>query len=116
MDFGKEIAEELLTRKGKETVYLGEWRLWIYMCAWRIDFSGEPFIGSDDDRELIQNKISALNDKKILKASVLNNAFDLLVSLESGYELKSFSINTMENEQCLFCFWFQFPRTFFPVA
>ncbi len=102
LDFGKDIAEELLTRKGKEIIYLGEWRLWVYMCAWRIDLLEEPFIGSNDDREVIRQKLSDLNNKKILEFSVLNSAFDALLKFESGYELKLFSFNVTENKQWMF--------------
>ncbi len=102
LDFGKDIPEELITRKGKEIIYLGEWRLWVYMCAWRIDLLNEPFIGADDDRTIIESKLSDLNGKKIIEFSVLNPSFDALLKFESGYELKLFSFNVTENKQWMF--------------
>lgn len=102
IDFGKEVTEEILTREGKETLSFGEWHLWIYMCAWRIDLSNEPFIGSDDDRQFIQEKLVNLNDKKLLLFSVINSAFDSVLKFESDYELKLFSFNVRENEQWKF--------------
>ena len=102
MNFGKDIPEKIKTRHGIEISYFGEWHLWIYMCAWRIDLSGEPLIGSDDDREVVRYKLLDLNNKKLLEFSVLNSAFDALLKFESGYELKLFSYNVAENKQWLF--------------
>ena len=67
MDFGRDIPEEIKTRRGIEITYFGEWHFWIYMCAWRIDLSGNPYIGSDDDRKAIEEKLSILNEKKLLE-------------------------------------------------
>jgi hypothetical protein len=101
-DFGKDIPEEIKTRNGKKTIYFGEWHLWVYMCAWRIDLSENPFLASHDDREVIQEKLTVLNDKKVLKISVLNDAFDLLMQFEDGYELRLFSVDTIDDDQWLF--------------
>jgi hypothetical protein len=102
LNFGKDIPQELLTRKGREVVYLSEWSLWIYMCAWRIDLLGEPLIGSDDDKKAIEKTIFALKDKKILEFSLLNSSFDSLIKFESGVELHLFSCNITENQQWIF--------------
>ncbi len=101
-DFGQDIPKEIETRRGKETIYFGEWYLWVYMCAWRIDLSEMPFLASHDDRNILQKKISVLNNKKILKITVVNDAFDLLIQFEDQYVLKLFSTDTTEEEQWLF--------------
>ncbi len=102
MNFGKDFPKEIKTRDGLEISYFGEWHLWVYMCAWRLDLLGYPLIGSDDDRNHIETTLSDLKDKKLLEFSVLNSAFDSSIKFESGYELKLFSFNATENKQWIF--------------
>lgn len=101
-DFGRDIPQEIKTRNGKKTIYFGEWHLWVYMCAWRIDLSERPFLASHDDRKVIEENLTALSDKNVLKISVLNNAFDLTVQFEDEYKLRLFSVDTIDGDQWLF--------------
>lgn len=98
IDFGKEIEKEYMTRKGKQTAYYGQWHLWVYMCAWRIDHLGQPMIGSDDERDKITENLIYLNNKKLEQFIIINSAHDATLKFESDYDLKLFSFNVIENE------------------
>ena len=100
-DFGKDIFEEIKTKSGTKTVCFGEWHLWIYMCAWRIDRHGEPLIGSEDSRTEIEPLLSLFNDQTLKSVTILNNAFDVTFSFSKDIDLHLFSINTKNDEQWL---------------
>ena len=44
IDFGENRAIEISTKKGIIHRFRGEWHLWTYMCAWRLDKEGKPHI------------------------------------------------------------------------
>lgn len=98
----RKLLKEYMTRKGKEIAQFGEWHLWVYMCAWRIDYLDKPLIGADDDREKIAKSLVHLNNKRLEHFKVINLAYDAILKFESGYELKLFSFNVSENRQWLF--------------
>ncbi len=102
IDLGRDIAEEIKTRQGKKVIYFGEWHFWVYMCAWRIDQHNMPLVGSNDDREIIQNYLRKLDNKTITNIRVLNTSFDVVFSFEDGIELYLFSSDTKENEHWKF--------------
>lgn len=102
-DFGRDIEEQIKTRSGElRTVSYGEWHLWVYMCAWRIDKHQKPFIGSNDSRELISKKLRALDGKELKKVTILNSAFDTNFTFEDGFELHLFSFQVTDHEQWMF--------------
>ena len=99
-DFGRDNEEKIKTRSGGfKTIRFGEWRLWIYMCAWRIDENNKPFIGSNDSRDLIEQKLRLLEDKELMKVIILNEAFDANLLFEGGYKLLLFSFQVTDDEQ-----------------
>lgn len=102
IDFGKDIPKELKTRKGIITQYFGEWHLWIYMCAWRIDIEKKPFLGSNDSKEVIKNHLNEIEKRVLKKVDILNAAFDAKLTFGDDLELFLFSFNTKEHEQWMF--------------
>jgi len=99
MDFGRDIPQEIKTRNGPQTRYFGEWHLWVYMCAWRIDKNKKPFAGSEDTREKIENCLLELANRTLKKAEILNDAFDTKLLFDEDMELYLFSFYTEEKEQ-----------------
>ena len=99
MDFGCDVTVEVKTNRGIKKSTRGEWHLWIYMCAWRLDKDDIPLIGANDDREIITKELRILENKKILKTSILNNAFDVLFEFEDDIKLLLFSFIVKDNEQ-----------------
>ena len=103
LDFGKDITKKVKKKTGEEHVFhFGEWHLWVYICGWRIDVNGKPFVACEDTEEVTDNGISVLNSKKLINFRVLNPAFDSILEFESGYELKLFSCWTVDGEHWMF--------------
>ncbi len=99
IDFGEDILVKVKTRQGVKEFNRGEWHLWVYMCVWRLDIGDEPFIGSDDKREIIKEKIVKLENKKLCNVEIVNKAFDVKLEFEDEITLFLFSFNTQEFEQ-----------------
>jgi hypothetical protein len=99
-DFGKKTQRQIKTRSGEiRTFYFGEWHFWVYMCAWRIDKNGKPFVGSNDTRELIREKLLEMQGKALKSAVILNDAFDACFAFGDEFELHLFSYRVTEDEQ-----------------
>lgn len=99
-DFGKKILRQRKTHSGEiRTFCFGEWHLWIYMCAWRIDKNQKPFVGSNDTRELIREKLREMQGKELKSATILNDAFDAHFSFGDEFELHLFSYQVTDHEQ-----------------
>lgn len=99
MDFGRDIPEQVKTRNGMTTKYFGEWHLWIYMCAWRIDKNKSPLVGSEDSKEKIESSLSELAKRTLKEAAILNNAFDVRFMFGDDMELHLFSFYAQEQKQ-----------------
>jgi hypothetical protein len=101
VEFGKDYIVELQTNKGLTRSVRGEWSLWVYLCAWRLDQNLDPLVGSADDRELIEPKIQILENKKLLSAKITSNSFDLVLDFEDNITLYLFSFQVADHEQWL---------------
>lgn len=102
LDFGRDIPSQINTRNGLKTVYHGEWHIWIYMCAWRLDKDGVPVVGSNDLREQIAENLNALENKTLEGIFILNDAFDIDFQFSHGLRLYLFSYNATSDEQWKF--------------
>lgn len=102
IDFGRDFSEEIKTRAGIKIRHYGEWRLWIYMCAWRIDINKTPCAGSEDSREKIESCLSELGQRELNEVAILNDAFDAKFTFGKDLELNLFSFKTTEDEQWMF--------------
>lgn len=99
IDFGRDISEVYNTRTGPKTRCYGEWRFWIYMCAWRIDRGSVPIAGCEDSREKIEICLTELAKRELKEVIILNNAFDAKFIFEDDIELHLFSFYTQERDQ-----------------
>ena len=99
MDFGKDVLVEVKTNRGIHTFNRGEWHLWIYMTAWRLDQGDIPIIGAADDRMEIEKKITILENNELLSVSIKNSSFDVLMEFENNLSLLLFSFGVTEYEQ-----------------
>lgn len=80
----------------------GEWRLWVYMCVWRLDKDNIPFFGSEDPREKIEQNLSELELQELDGVTLLTAAFDMKFHFKSNIDLWLFSCNTVEDKQWKF--------------
>ena len=97
-DFGKDRFEEIETRRGKMTLCFGEWYLWIYMCAWRIELNGLPLINSNDQREAIEEGLYHFKDKPLVKFEIINSSFDAVLQFDTSLEVLLFSSTAQKDE------------------
>jgi len=102
IDFGRDFSEEMKTRTGVKIRHYGEWRLWVYMCAWRIDINKKPCAGSEDSREKIESCLKELAQRELNEVIILNDAFDSTLIFGNDIELHLFSFYTEEHEQWMF--------------
>jgi len=101
IDFGRDFSEEMKTRTGIKIRHYGEWRLWVCMCAWRIDINKKPCAGSEDSREKIKDCLSQIVERELSECIILNNAFDAKLVFGTDIELYLFSFHTEEEKQWL---------------
>jgi hypothetical protein len=90
MDFGKMIDVKVATNKGIKSFQRGEWHLWVYMCAWRINKGYIPIIGSCDSRERIEKALKVLKDKRLIKYEILDKALDTKFYFEDDLSITLF--------------------------
>ncbi|MBG6138601.1 hypothetical protein [Longispora fulva] len=48
----------------------GDWHLWIYGAAWRIDSATEILAGSEDDRDTLETAVRAIEGRVLTAVSV----------------------------------------------
>jgi hypothetical protein len=85
MDFG----QLLLPAKTR-----GEWHLWAYGCAWRLEQEGRVIAASEDDFSKIETSIQRLEGQALLSFEVQTPALDAVITFEGGCVLRLFSTNT----------------------
>ena len=98
IDFGEPIEIKVQTKKGIEKFTRGEWHLWIYMCAWRIDKGNRALVGSNDSRNKIESVLKKIDGKELILFD-LKHSLDAVLVFDGKYELRMFSINTEDQDQ-----------------
>lgn len=102
IDFGT-----LTERKGKRRTYLvGQYHLWVYMCAWRIDKDDKPLVASSDSREKISDTIKIITGTTLTNY-VLNSSLDAQFSFDNNINLTLFNTSTQDEEQWMLYLWEQ---------
>jgi len=94
MDFGKDIIIEVETNKGIDKFPRGEWHLWIYMTAWRIDEKMMPIAGCEDSRVTIEKALKKIENKKLINVDIRNHAFDMKIEFENDIIINLFTLYT----------------------
>ena len=98
IDFGEPIEINIKTKKGIEKFTRGEWHLWIYMCAWRIDKGNRALVGSSDSRKKIESVLKKIDGKELISFDI-KRSLDAVLVYNGKYELRIFSINTEDQDQ-----------------
>jgi hypothetical protein len=98
IDFGKPIEISVKTKKGIEKFTRGEWHLWVYMCAWRIDKDDRALVGSSDPREKIESVLKKIDGEELISFE-LKRSLDAVLVFSGKYELRMFNINTEDQDQ-----------------
>ncbi len=102
IDFGKLCTIKRTYKNGKNREYTsGEWHLWVYMCAWRIDKNGRPYVASSDVRTKIAECIKELVGTTLTKWELLNTSLDTKWYFGEHTTLTLFNTSTQDEDQWL---------------
>ena len=71
-----------------------ELSLFIYKSAWKLDQKNNHIIGSNDAHNHLKEKSIILENKKLVKISVMNRSFDLDIEFEQDLKLSLFTFYT----------------------
>lgn len=93
LEFGKPCLPE-----GNEAKIHGEWHLWIYCCAWRLEQENEVIAASEDPRSKLKESIKKLDGLILKSIDLFSPAFDTLFIFEKQTFLRLFPIYSQEYE------------------
>lgn len=97
LGFGPDLQVEITKRGQKEIKLRPEWLLWTYMCLWNLEVDNSLIVSSDSERETIEKELPLLQDKKFLKAVLINPFFEIKLEFEDKITLSLFPDNS-END------------------
>jgi hypothetical protein len=89
MEFGSPIPP--LNQKGRVH---GEWHLWIYDCAWRLDEGNTVLVASEDERSKIERAIQCIEGRILTSVVVVPPALETSFDFENKIVLHLFPIYT----------------------
>lgn len=70
----------------------GRYHLWLYLTAWRIEDGTSMLAGSEDDREELAGKVTALDGRKLASVAVEPRSLSARFEFEGGLALITFSL------------------------
>jgi hypothetical protein len=90
-----EFGEPVVAKQNSQRLH-GEWHLWIYCCAWRLEADDHIMAASEDSRSKIESSIQTLNKLLLLSVQVFPPAWDAVFRFEKNIVLRLFSIHSEE--------------------
>ncbi|MGH2480985.1 MAG: hypothetical protein ACRDHW_15125 [Ktedonobacteraceae bacterium] len=93
IEFGQPLPPE--NPKGKSH---GEWHLWVYGGAWRLEKGEHVIVASEDDQTKIEAEIKYLEGCVLQSFEVMTPALDALLTFEQESVLRIFSIYSEETD------------------
>lgn len=93
LEFGQPIPPN---EKYKKTH--GEWHLWVYMCAWRLEKNNKFIAGSGADRSELEKVVQMMEGMSIDSIEILPVAGDTIIYFEEELVLHIFSAYSSEDE------------------
>jgi hypothetical protein len=77
----------------------GEWHLWVYGGAWRLEKGEQILTASEDDPTKIEAEIQCVEGCILQSFEVVTPALDALLTFEHAIVLRIFSIYSEETEE-----------------
>ena len=74
----------------------GEWHLWLYGCAWRVEQRESVVVASEDDDVKIENAIQCIEGHVLQSFEVMTPALDAVISFDGDIILRLFNVSTEE--------------------
>ncbi len=87
MGFGNDISVEMIVRHKKEINNRAEWYLWVYMCAWELKTGNQIIACNNDERDIIKKALKYIEKKKLIKAEMLSDNYDMQFEFEDEISL-----------------------------
>ena len=70
----------------------GQWHLWIYGAAWRIERGEKIMAASEDDRSTLSEDVKVLDGKILRSAKLAAMPGDVTLEFESDLRLRTFAV------------------------
>lgn len=74
----------------------GEWHLWVYFCAWRLEDEENVLVASEDSREQMDATLQSLEGKKLLSVETSLPGLDTVFKFEN-MNLRTFPVTSEES-------------------
>jgi hypothetical protein len=87
LGIGSYLTLEVGARAGTH----GEYHVWLYCTAWRLDRGAELLCGSEDDRGAITKAIAVMDGRTVAAAGV-SDSLELTLGFDDGTVLRAFPI------------------------
>ena len=78
----------------------GEWRLWLYECAWRLESGHSIITGSQHERSLASNAVKRIWRVEIADVVLTRPSLNLTVIFQNQCKLRTFSATSSEDHYC----------------
>jgi hypothetical protein len=101
IEFGAQRAAAAQTGRRQAKPH-GEYHLWVYCSAWRIETPQEIIASSEDPREQLASSIRHLDGKVLARVIVEAPSLSATFHFEGGTLLRTFSIFSKEYEHWMF--------------
>ncbi len=75
----------------------GEWSLWLYFCAWRIETPNTVVVGSEDSLHSIRKAFKDLPWGPIRELLLIKPALDLDIKFGDSFSLRTFSVSSADS-------------------
>jgi hypothetical protein len=91
-----EFGESRLVGQRRDETPLtgGEWHLWIYCSAWRVETPTAVLGACEDPRDRMMNAAAALNGRLLLAVELRDPSLETTFRFEGGHALRVFPIYT----------------------
>jgi len=94
LEFGSPITH--LTKKN--SVVHGEWHVWVYDCAWRLEKGNEVIGGSSDPREHLTDAVKIMNDLMLQPVVLTPPSLETTFFFEQEVSLHLFPVSTQDRD------------------
>lgn len=100
LDFGTPIPPaRKFSPRGKRLPDRGEWHLWIYMCAWRLEKGDKVLAACEDSRQEMEAAVKSMEGLALQSIQLLRPAWDTLFTFENQVVLRTFSTHSDCSEE-----------------
>jgi len=70
----------------------GEWHLWIYLCAWRLEQNLEVLVACEDSRSKIALELQKIEGMNLKSVKFIPPLWDTLFTFDNQLALRTFSL------------------------